>query len=272
MNDNIIKTVGCPEWGTRIDNALFFFEFCGIMIAEDIVHFGGFDISADILRKGSVRWNVRANLTYMANRITAMDVQDFSGMNIGGNSFVNYNSVASPVGSILGYIVDADGNIVDQTGDGRFNESDKVFIGSSIPKIFGGLTSNLSFGHFSFQLSLDWAAGHKVANMNNYLVDVDLFDAIREKDSTYSLTSKMAGDGDFLRLGLVGLKYDIPVSWKWIKKLSVGASCYNAAIFSRYDGWSPDVNCFGITALSNGLDYGSYPFCRTFMLSFSAQF
>lgn len=225
------------------------------------------DLSADIVKAGCFRWTVDANLTYMANYIETMDLQDFRGMKVGDNSYYNCNTNALPLGCLMGYMVDADGKIMDQTGDGRCRESDMTLLGTTIPKVYGGLTTNVFAGRFSFQATLDWAAGHKIGNMNNYLSD-----AVRGDTGAYTLTGEMAERGDFLRLGVIGLKYDIPTGVKWIKDIAVGASCYNAAMFTKYSGWNPDVNCFGTSPLSNGLDYGSYPFCRTFILSLSAKF
>ena len=59
---------------------------------------------------------------------------------------------------------------------------------------------------------------------------------------------------------------------KGIRSVKVFASGLNLATLTGYSGWNPDVNCFGSTIMSNGVDYGSYPTVRTFILGVSAKF
>lgn len=226
-----------------------------------------FDFSALVISTKDVRWDVNANFTYMTNEITSMDIQDSKGKTVGSGCFFNANAMFNPIGSLYGYDVEKSGKVIDKTGDGRISEADKVVLGSVIPKFYGGFDTNLRIKRFTFQLSCDWAAGHKVANLNEYLSS-----GYFVEDGFYELTSAMVEKGDFFRFGNIGLKYSIPENVKWIKSIEVGASCYNLATISNYTGWNPDVNCFGTSALSNGLDYGSYPLSRTFMLSLSFKF
>jgi hypothetical protein len=66
---------------------------------------------------------------------------------------------------------------------------------------------------------------------------------------------------DLQRLGL-----------KTLKQLKLSASAANLLTLTGYSGWNPDVNSFGVSVLSGGIDYGSFPQVRTVMLGVSVNF
>mgnify|MGYP006390449751 CR=1 FL=1 len=87
-----------------------------------------------------------------------------------------------------------------------------------------------------------------------------------------ALSSKYVEDGDFIRIGQIGIGWTIPNRIKWLSEITVQASARNLLTLSKYSGWNPDVNSFGINALSSGLDYGSYPIQRTIVMGVSVKF
>ena len=78
--------------------------------------------------------------------------------------------------------------------------------------------------------------------------------------------------GDYLRLDCLTLSYDIPLKVRWIKGFKVNLSGHNLFTLTGYSGWNPDVNCFGVSALTGGIDYGSYPLMRMYILGFNIKF
>ena len=226
-----------------------------------------FDFSARIIDRTKVRWDVAANLTYSANEVTAYNDADYYGKKVGNGVYCTANYIGMPVSSLIGYSINPDGSFADLTGDGIVNTADMIPLGTTVPKVFGGFTSTVSAGRISFELSLDGAAGHNVANINTLIKD-----GIIGPEGTIILTKDYVERADFLRIGLIGVRYGIPVRSEWIKGLSVRLSCHNLATFTSYSGWNPDTNCFGTSTLANGLDYGTYPMIRTLMLGVSAKF
>ena len=78
--------------------------------------------------------------------------------------------------------------------------------------------------------------------------------------------------GDYLRLENVSASYDIPFKAKWIKDMKITLSAHNLFTATKYSGFNPDVNSYGLYARTNGVDYGSYPFCRSIVLGLSVNF
>ena len=133
--------------------------------------------------------------------------------------------------------------------------------GNCIPKIHGGLGSRLDVGGFTLDIKFSGAADFDILNANNILKAVD-----------NTITANLFERGDYLRLDHIGASYSIPLKSRFIKELRVNAAGHNLVTFTKYSGWNPDVNSFGIYARSAGVDYGSYPLARTFVLGVNLKF
>ena len=224
-------------------------------------------LGAHIIDTDLVNWTLNANLAYNANVVTAADMSDFYGKVVGNDVYCSCNAKGLPVSALYGYLTDADGNYQDATGEGLVTTVDRVVLGSSLPKVYGGLQTELKVWDFVLALHLDGAAGHHIANINSLVRD-----GFADSDGKAALSLKYVEKGDFLRIGQLGLKYNIPLKVKWIKAMSVRFSAHNLMTFTKYSGWNPDVNSFGINALSSGFDYGSYPAMRSYIFGININF
>lgn len=226
-----------------------------------------FDVNAQILNAGAVRWTVEGNFTRNVNRVVSSNTEDFLGRVVGHGIYCTCNALDLPVSSLYGYKAGADGQYVDITGEGRIDEADKVILGNTVPKFFGGLSSTLDYGRLSFTLVLEAAGGHNVADVNSLVSD-----GVVGPDGLICLSSRYVKKADYLRLTHLGLKYRVNARiWKF-RECAVTASAHNLLTVTGYDGYNPDVNCFGASTLTNGLDYGSFPLSPLFILGFSARF
>ena len=219
------------------------------------------DINANILSVGKLTWSVWANAAWNINRVTAIQYDQMPGRNIGRNISVNILSEGYPVGSLFGYQDNPEGGFKDLNGDGEITDADKIVLGNTLPLVSGAIGSSVSYGDFTIDFMLDGAAGHCVANLNKVIAE-----------GRTKLSDRYVEKADFLRLSRLSLEYRVPVSWYRIKALKVQLSATNLFTITGYKGWNPDVNCFGSTVLSNGVDYGSYPAVRTIALGVSATF
>ena len=174
---------------------------------------------------------------------------------------MNILSEGYPVGSLFGYQDNPEGGFKDLNGDGEITDADKIVLGNTLPLVSGAIGSSVSYGDFTIDFMLDGAAGHCVANLNKVIAE-----------GRTKLSDRYVEKADFLRLSRLSLEYRVPVSWYRIKALKVQLSATNLFTITGYKGWNPDVNCFGSTVLSNGVDYGSYPAVRTIALGVSATF
>lgn len=133
--------------------------------------------------------------------------------------------------------------------------------GNCIPAMHGGFGTTLGIERFVLDIKMGGAADFYVLNANNILKRQE--NTIAESDFER---------GDFLRLDHIGAAYDIPLKSKVVKQLRVSASGHNLFTFTKYSGWNPDVNSYGISVRSAGVDYGSYPLARTFVFGVNLKF
>lgn len=250
---NVWKWYGCEEVFSRLNT----------------IHNRGYeiDLNASLINTPDWKWQVSANVSINENRATDIDIVDFQGRKVGNGIYANCNISGHQVGALYGYVTDGTGAFKDVTGDGIVNEFDKSILGNTIPLFHGGLQSSLCFGNFTFELDIDGAAGHKIANLQNIVKD-----GLTDTAGNICVCDKNIEKADFLRIGRIGLAYKVPTKAKWLSDLTLRLSADNVAYLTGYSGYSPDVNCFGNGAISNGIDYGSYPICRTVMLGVSAKF
>ena len=221
------------------------------------------DLTAQIIKTPDWNWTVGLNASYNENQLTHVDIPDRLGREVGSGVLANVNVLGYSVGCIYGYDINPDGSYKDQTSDGKITAVDKVILGNTQPKVFGMFDSFLSYKDFSLDMQFKAALGHKLLNMNRML-----------EDKQTEVSRIYAENADYFRLGRVTFTYDLPFvrDVKWIKSINVFATAYNLFTITRYSGWNPDVNSFGISNLSTGFDYGSYPMTRTFMLGVNLNF
>ena len=81
-------------------------------------------------------------------------------------------------------------------------------------------------------------------------------------------------DGSYVRLKSVTLSYKIidNPKLKAIKKLTVYATAQNLITLTHYSGFDPEVNAYGSSATELGIDYGTYPQSKTYILGLNVEF
>ncbi len=187
-------------------------------------------------------WSITANGAYNFSKISRLHSADMGGMTVGSSLVATENYEGFPVSSI----VDEDGAV----------------IGNPTPKYYGGLSTTLRWKDLSLDILTDGAAGHQILNLNNMYLN-----------GATKVTGTYVENGDFFRIARVSLAYNIPVkSVKWMESLKVFATASNLAVFTSYSGWSPDVNSYAASNFRLGMDYGSYPAARSFVLGLSVKF
>lgn len=233
----------------------------------------GFELTlnADIIKTKNVRWNLNANLAYNANQIisaVAENDKTCTDINAPEGGSVNINALGYTVGALYGYETDSNGAYVDQTGDGKIRQEDRVILGNTQPKLMGGLSTSLSLYGFTFEADFDGSWGHSLLNMNRMMQD-----QVNNPTQTVLVSEKYVENASFLRIGRVALNYDVPVAnVKWIHNARVTLSADNPCIFTKYSGLNPDVDSFGTDNFSRGIDYGAFPIVKTVVLGFKLTF
>ncbi len=217
------------------------------------------NLDADILQKRDLAWRVWANAAFNRNRVTELAVADELGRTVGDGLTVTGHMEGYPAGVLVCYDVAS---------------GERIVVGTSQPKQTAALGTTLRFGRMSVELLADASLGFDIANMDRLLARG--FNSDTDSDGVYDayeLTANHVERGDFVRLARAGLSYSVPSRRiRFVKDLSVTAGACNLLVLTSYSGWNPDVNCFGTGALSQGVDYGSYPLVRTLFLGIRANF
>lgn len=171
----------------------------------------------------NVKWNVSVNFTYNENQVTALNYND-TRVEAGDSYYANI--LGKSVAGIWGYNV-KDGYYEDVTRDGRINDADKVVLGGTVPRWFGGASTTLRLWRFTIDALASWAT-------DMYVVDYPLM----AQEGKTKLTGRYISRGDYLRLARVSLRYDIPLRSKVVSGLAVNVTGNNLLIATSVrDGW-----------------------------------
>ncbi|WP_310588304.1 TonB-dependent receptor [Dyadobacter sp. CY345] len=203
-----------------------------------------------------------------------------------------------------------DRRFVDINGDDRITDDDRVIIGSPIPKFFGGVNFDGSYGQFDVSMFWYASVGNDILNYakrnlqslaTNGGVGVENVSeefyvnrwtetnrsttyarAVRDdKSGNTRVSDAYVEDGSFLRLRNLQIGYTLPATL--VRKITstrvrMYVSGQNLVTFTKYTGLDPEIgqvsdpNNGSTSATVKGVDVGNYPTSRFFTLGLSVQF
>ena len=90
------------------------------------------------------------------------------------------------------------------------------------------------------------------------------------RNSTYFVE-----DGSYIRVKDISLSYDI--TGKWMKKAGISRiqpyfTASNLITFTHYSGMDPEVNQWGNSGAVQGIDWGTYPHCKSYVFGINVEF
>ena len=86
------------------------------------------------------------------------------------------------------------------------------------------------------------------------------------------MSSYYVEDGSYLRLSNVQVSYRFDIGRKWLRSVDLAFTAKNLCVLTGYSGYSPMVGSYTYDLSRYGVDNGSYPLARTFLLSIKATF
>jgi hypothetical protein len=269
-----------------------------------------FLLGADLLR-GKFQWNSSLNVNLYDNRVKAL----YNDQPIPGD-FATQIAVGQPLGAfflIKSLGVDpntGDMRYEDVDGDGIIGGTDRQYLGSPIPKFYGGWTNNLSFKGFDLNAFLQFSVGNKIYNnaaegtggwaslganvsasaaATNMLKEV--FDnrwtpnnregakyprAIGGTQGAFNTqrSSRYLEDGSYARLKILTLGYTLPAAVTG--RLGIASARFyitgqNLFTWTRYSGFDPEVST-DFTVNNTGVDQGAIPQMRTTTVGINVNF
>lgn len=251
---------------------------------------------------GNLKWNTDFNISFNRNKLTRLDlVPVYWGASTNSNvgQSVVRNAVGHPLGSFWGYIADGvdseTGDMIyrDVNEDGIVSASDRTYIGDPNPDFIFGLTNTFSYKGFNLSILLQGSVGNDIYNVSR-MDSEGMFDGrnqttrvlerwrvpgqktdvprvgFNQQNSTYYLE-----DGSYLRVKDITLSYDIPRSIlkkMYLTRLMPYISFNNLLTFTDYSGRDPEVNQYGNSGGIQGIDWGTYPLSRSFVLGLKVEF
>ncbi len=184
--------------------------------------------------------------------------------------------------------------IVDTNHDGTIDDDDKTDLGNGIPKFTFGLNIGLTYKAFDFAATFSGAAGFKIANggyrnwgnsyKSNYTekflgrwhgegTSNELPRLTNDDKNWTNFSDIYLQDGSYLRIANITIGYDFSkiISLKAISQARLYLQVQNLYTFTGYDGMDPEVG-YGDKAWMSGVDTGSYPHARTFIIGVNLKF
>lgn len=191
---------------------------------------------------------------------------------------------------------------IDENGDGKITNADRVFMGNAMPKLTYALSGGFSWKDFSFNMMLQGVSGVKLFNglkfmtlnesVSNFNRSREILDALNgpsnkvprisnkdENDNFPTLSSYYLENGDYLRIKNITLGYSLT---RFLQNstyfanrksaLDVTFSIDNLATFTSYSGIDPEVGRSDLNSAAPGLDGGQYPVSRTFSVGLRLKF
>ena len=276
FNQNTIRDIGVPEsqWGN-----IFGAAFLGKDVGNDATYF---KMPANIFLEGKP-----FGLFYGFKTDGIVQQAD-----VDAGTLPTYRGKDLKPGDI---------KFVDTNGDGNVNDEDKEIIGDPNPKFTFGFNTTFTYKNWNLNANFNGVYGNQVAN-GNLMQENDVnpsnpaqninnvraaafynawtpentntnYPRLRSTTNTGDFTDRIVEDGSYLRLSSITLGYTFDFkNLKWIDSLNVNLTARNPYIWTRYSGWDPDVNSYTNDSSRVGVDWGSYPSARAYVLGIVLNF
>ncbi|QKG53603.1 SusC/RagA family TonB-linked outer membrane protein [Hymenobacter sp. BRD67] len=258
---------------------------------------------------GDFKWNLGANMSFNRNLITSLTTPI-----IPGGAIISRVQQGEPLGVFYtkryAGVDPANGDALYYQADGSksndYGAAPDQKVGNPNPKFTGGVNTNFSFkgfdlsalGQFSYGNDIYNAAGvYQSTGFNNYL-DNQTVDQLNRWQKPGDITdvpkssfgsgngignsSRFIQDGSFFRIKNVTLGYSLPADIAnrgYMKSVRIYVTAQNLATFTKYTGYDPEVNTFGLGDGSSlyrnialGHDFYTPPLAKTFLAGVNVGF
>jgi TonB-linked SusC/RagA family outer membrane protein len=278
-----------------------------------------------IYRQKRVDWgySISGNITFLHNEVLELDAPLYGGL-VETGQYATRTEVGHPIGSF--YLLEMDGifqnetdillsasqgvnihpgdvKFKDQNGDTFIDNNDRVYLGSAIPKFYGGATLAGNYKNFDVSLFFQGSFGNKIYVQVNqdiegfyrgFTVTQRYFDerwtgegtshtqpraAWTAKSNNARPSSRFLEDGSYLRLKNLQLGYTIPSTTLesiGLQQVRVYVSATNLLTFTKFTGSDPEMtvsdNSKNEGDRANGIDWGTYPSAMSLMLGLNINF
>ncbi|TDS12464.1 SusC/RagA family TonB-linked outer membrane protein [Sphingobacterium paludis] len=256
---------------------------------------------------GEFKWTTSLNMTFNRNKV--LSLPPGVPRMLGGVGELNIAQAGLPLGAFYGWRmlgVNPQTGLIEYAGaDGSATTpsepNDRQIIGDPNPDFFGGITNTFQYKNFDLSIMGQFSYGNDLFNYNlatglggsnlssNGLVDwVDRWRQPGDQTNVprptpgdfdnSAISDRFVQDGSFFRLRNITLGYSLPKDLTdklRVSKLRAYVTVQNAYVFTKYNGYDPEVGSShggANTGLIYGYDYGSYPQPRIFTAGINLSF
>jgi TonB-linked SusC/RagA family outer membrane protein len=255
--------------------------------------------------QGAFEWQTNLNISFNRNEVVDIVGQEILLDNIAGRGEVSLVREGESLGSFYGYIwggVDpetGDAYYINNEGEPTFSPSaeDRTIIGNANPDFIYGMTNTFSYKNFGLSIFLQGSQGNDIFNATRIETEgmtdsknqsavvldrwrepgdiTDIPRAVAGSTDNSRLSTRFVEDGSYLRMKALTLSYNLPESlikranMQHIKLYATGENLFT---ITDYSGFDPEVNAFGGSNTTMGVDYGTYPQTRNLILGLNLSF
>ena len=277
--------------------------------------------------KGRVKYDLNANFTILDNKVLSLsNATPIPGGRIDNGVYATLTTVGQPIGSFYAlqmegifqddadifkhayqgnYIRPGDVKFKDQNGDGKIDATDRVFLGSAIPKYTFGLTANVSYSNFDLSVFFQGDYGNKLylqvnKDIEGFYRPFNLTQRVYDErwhgegtsntmprvswlGSTNNIipSSRFLEDGSYLRLKNIQIGYTFPnklFGHSGIKGLRIYITGQNLLTFTKYTGLDPEMHISdnvnreqNVSDVAAGIDWGTYPSAKSYVFGLNVS-
>lgn len=188
-----------------------------------------------------------------------------------------------------------DVRFVDQNGDGRIDDKDRVALGSAAPSFFGGFFTKLRYKGFSLSAEFAYSKGNKAYNavrrsletlagsgnqseaaLNRWTLEGQNTQMPRanwgDPMGNANFSSRWIEDASYLRMKNVTLSYDFNTTiWNFFRSGTIYVTGENLLTFTEYLGLDPEFS-YSYADNIQGFDYAKLMQPKTVKLGINLKF
>ncbi|MFP3595657.1 SusC/RagA family TonB-linked outer membrane protein [Chryseobacterium sp. SIMBA_029] len=263
------------------------------------------------IKNENFTWNTSFNISFAKNKVTHISdyLRTIQAANIDGMGNLVRIQEGESLGMFYGYqvagvnpnngdqmYVNASGNTVAYAD---LKPEDRKYIGNPNPDFTFGFSNNFTFKNWYVDMLITGSVGNDLFNatrfdlemmndyknqstavLNRWTTVGQITDVPRANStSAQAISDRFIEDGSYVKLKAVTLGYNFNKPFKGVNKLNLYVTGQNIFTITNYSGMDPEVNGFspnrntsGADRSVFGIDYGTYPQVRTFIIGLKANF
>ena len=241
---------------------------------------------------GTFKWDTHFNISFNRNELTKLELsQVYYDVQVGDflKDYAVRNMPGRALGGFYGYI-----NYGVDPETGELNYSDEpTYIGDPNPDFTVGMTNTFSYKNFDLSILLQGSYGNDIFNASRIETE-GMYDAKNQSKVVLErwrrpgmetkipragydmrMSSYFIEDGSYLRVKDVTLSYRFSGKRlkQWgITRLQPYVTASNLLTLTKYSGMDPEVNQWGNNGGVQGIDWGTYPQTKSFIVGLNVEF